>query len=69
MTRTARKPQLFTVREVGTNGLCGRYYALTADQAIRRFWDDQAALSATFRRSMPFRKFPVTATVEPPVEW
>lgn len=64
MARAARTAQIFTVRETATNGFLGTYSALTADQAIRKFWDDQAAMASTFRRSMPLRKFPVTASVE-----
>ena len=62
----ARTNQIFTIREVGTNGFLGTYSALTADQAIRKFWDGQAATAATFRRSQPLRKFAVTASVEKP---
>ena len=62
----ARTNQIFTVREVGSNGFLGTYSALTPDQAIRKFWDDQGATASTFRRSQPLRKFMVTASVEKP---
>jgi hypothetical protein len=69
MPRTARQFQLFTVREAAGGGICGHYRALTADAAIARFWSDQAATSATFRRSQPFHKFAVVASVEEAPEW
>jgi len=65
MARKALTVQVFTVREAGTNGFLGTFRALTAEQAIRKFWDDQAATASTFRRSQPLRKFAVTASVEP----
>ena len=64
----ARTNQIFTIREVGSNGFLGTYSALTADQAIRKFWDDQAATASTFRSSQPLRKFSVTASVEKPYD-
>jgi len=64
--KTARVTQVWTIREVGSNGFLGTYRTYTADQAIQNFWDGQAATAATFRRSQPMmRKFAVTATVEP----
>ena len=66
MARIARTSQIFTVREVGTNGFLGTYSALTADQAIRKFWDSQVATASTFRCSQPLQKFAVTASVEKP---
>jgi hypothetical protein len=69
MPRTARQYQLFTVREAAGGGLCGHYRTLTAEAAIARFWQDQAATSATFRRSQPFQKFVVVASVEEPPVW
>jgi hypothetical protein len=64
MARKTPTTQIFTIREAGTNGFLGTYRALTADQATRKFWDDQAAAASTFRRSQPVRKFAVTAAVE-----
>jgi hypothetical protein len=68
MARKALTFQIFTVREAGTNGFLGTYRALTADHAIRQFWDDQAATASTFRRSQPLQKFAVTASVEPTID-
>lgn len=65
----ARSAQIFTIREVGTGGFLGAYSALTADQAIRKFWDDQAATASTLRRSQPLRKVAVAASIEPPQVW
>jgi hypothetical protein len=63
--KIARVTQVWTIREIGSNGFLGTYRTYTADQAIQKFWDNQAATAATFRRSQPMRKFAVTATVEP----
>lgn len=68
MAKTRTTTQIFTVREAATGGFLGTYRTLTAAQAIRKFWDDQAATASTFRRSQPMRKFEVTASVEPPSE-
>lgn len=56
--------RLFTVRNE-SGQLMGRYRALTAQQAITRFLDEQAIYASTFRRSHGGLKFPnLTATVE-----
>jgi hypothetical protein len=63
-TRKSVTSQLFIIREAGSNSFLASYRALTPEQAIRKFWDDQAATASTFRRSQPLHKFAVTAAVE-----
>ncbi len=64
MPRKTQNPQIFTVRETTTNGFLGTYFALTAEQAIKKFWDGQASTASSFRRSQPMQKFSVSASVE-----
>lgn len=56
--------QIWTVQNNAGQGL-GRYRAISAQAAIRRFLEEQAATAATFRRSQPMLQFSsLTATVD-----
>jgi hypothetical protein len=62
MKRTQKTTQIFTLRnEAGQ--FVGTYRALTSDQAIAKFWNDQAVQSSTFRQ-MAIKRFAITASVE-----